>query len=132
MREILFRGRMLNIDEWAYGFYGSHSGRESFIIKSPYIDTQNEIAAIDIVEVSSETVGQYTGVNDKTGNKIFDGDIVSLDEHDGHFLVEWFSIKGKWHLSGKVCAYELDECGFPERCAEIIGNIHDNPELLEA
>ena len=136
MREILFRGKITQ-DEWVYGFYENVKLEEATI---HYINGKI---------VSSKTVGQYTGLTDKNGNKIFEGDIIRLTPpkesgeiyiptprnpqedrilkvifFDGMFAVDmskWFK-----YGHGKVAlqTYETNRI-------EIIGNIYDNPELLE-
>ena len=123
MREILFRGKN---SEWVEG-YLLHDNEQN----ESHIAECFEDKAAYIKEVIPETVGQYTGLTDKNGTKIFEGDIVEgqdYDEEDGYGVVTWddgaFWVKNN-HYSGTFCVnyygYEF----------EIIGNIHDNPELLK-
>jgi uncharacterized phage protein (TIGR01671 family) len=102
-------------------------------------------ATVTLVEVIPETVGEYTNLTDKNGKKIFEGDILKPDyDNSSYYRVAWDS--GKLHLNieeycfndseGKalwswcenIVDYQINGC--VDNC-EIIGNIYDNPELLE-
>ena len=123
MREILFHGKRIDNGEWVEGnlFVSDTDGRT-------YILVGTRIFTIEW-EVDPSTVCQFTGRNDKNGKRIFEGDICKIDNliYKVEFKYsEWvFTI-----LSKKVycCPAFNSHCG--EYC-EIIGNIHDNPELLE-
>ena len=142
MREILFRGKRTDNGEWIYGNYCyaeliDKSGYEDLIIEQP--------ADGETRRVIPKTVGQYIGLTDKNGTKIFEGDIVKADdyifvvkfgkcggvanvENYGYvgFYLEAFSestrLSAKYGLRDDIC-YFTD--------IEVIGNIHDNPELLK-
>ena len=113
MREILFRGQD-RMGDWVYGWYvyGPKNTGSHFIV------SYNAYGTIMWYEVDPATVGQYTGRTDKNGKKIFEGDI----------------IKAGWGYQGEVefdsFKYAMMESTIDDN-AEIIGNIHDNPELLE-
>ena len=138
MREILFRGKILGLTDWSYGYYAK-SGENHFIL----LDTDNED---NYSIVDPETVGQFTGLTDENGKRIFEGDIVKLtDKSFGNkwkAVVEFGNPNGNytwgWQLKpiGKaknvntdiLCWVEMEETG---AFCEIIGNKWDNPELLE-
>lgn len=128
MREILFRGKRKNNGKWVYG--------NLFIPDNP--DTPTQICTgTDVVrifyDINPETVGQYTGLTDKNGTKIFEGDICEFTNADGEktpYKVLWDFHRWLVQMGCEnIYPDDLDEdfAGW----AEIIGNIHDNPELLE-
>ena len=121
MREILFRGKRdkkyNKEQEWAYG--------------APYIDHEGDyIIATDYSKrvVIPETVGQYTGLTDKNGTKIFEDDIAK--NIDGAFLVCWEKEKCAFVMRFLEYPYETLYLEEMWEDSEVIGNIHDNPELL--
>ena len=133
MREILFRGKSVNNGEWVYGslVITTLEPVDDAPIKHYHIEDMtigcfpNEFQSGLSETIDPNTVGQFTGLTDKNGKKIFEGDIVKI----GSFMPgadDW------------VCAIDWDYSLFEEykyvwktKC-EVIGNIHDNPELLEA
>lgn len=123
MREILFRGRRRPEDitqGWVYGTF--HPAMDK---KGAFIVTENFI----MIPVVRDTVGQYTGLTDKNGVRIFEGDIVCCDGcFTGPYnaLVEFFG--SAWMLTNP---HMPTDNMFPPEFMEITGNIHDNPELLE-
>ena len=138
MREILFRGKRIDNGEWVEGWYqpevewGDHRFGVALSCKTTH-------GWLDDFEVIPETVGQYTGLTDKNGTKIFEGDVVR--HHNGHpyAAVE----KGKVYFDELYCGWRRTSNGAfhhgvvvtykmsPECVYEVIGNIHDNPELLD-
>lgn len=134
MREILFRGKRPYDGEWVYGFYvhcADRWGRDKDLIQSLDIES-GEFSFLH--EVDPETVGQYTGLTDKNGKKIFEGDIVVHEVQKGILfnkgVMNWDAKNARW-------AHQLNTmnpclCMFDSSSHEVIGNIHDNPELLEA
>lgn len=140
MREILFRGKRLDNGEWIEG--DLLRGKLKQQLGKSYIDPleiqiDNNGYLLPIVEVRPETIGQYTGLTDKNGKKIFEGDIlysaVDLDG-DGVLCEEYLMVYFDEKLAGFLLKSNLSElpCEI-EDCGEmkIVGNIHSNPELLE-
>lgn len=132
MREIKFRGKSLDSGEWLYGdliHYEWEPGQPY-----PYIQTGMERNEHGIMQtrggrVNPSTIGQYTGWTDKDGKEIYEGDIVEFV-----------------YVDYPVCEVVFDNGSFMHReigedvslvqlrynlCVEIIGNIHDNSELLK-
>ena len=172
MREILFRGKTSD-GEWLEGYLNQHRGRVIFDCccnainaNDYYINDWTEKLDTDlygcVYKVDPETVGQYTGLTDKNGRKIFEGDIVQYniyDDFDCQSVVKF----GEYNQDGSAGEYSARECiGFyvdvdnftcPDWCennpdyfpkhfiqqnvleiardCQVIGNIHDNPEILE-
>ena len=127
MREILFRGKCIEMGkkcfQWIEGFYAEDDGKPLIAI--------NKENGLNGFFVDPSTVGQFTGLVDKNGKKIFEGDIVVVP------------LSGK-PAKGIVEYFKTDICGFTvitqpqysnyvlqkNYAYEVIGNIHDNPELL--
>ena len=140
MREILFRGKRADNGEWFYGYYTKAryylNGKEMHIIFAPDVEAFPRCEFAGYEEVIPETVGQYTGLTDKNGRKIFEGDIVVFadffnDEiHRGVVywcdLAFWFDCT---ETEGDEGIYSL--AYISANILEVIGNIYDNPELLK-
>ena len=133
IREILFRGKCCTTGEWVEGFLGIEV-LDDYVIQQFSFDEYFASECIDQYSVKLETVGQYTGLTDKNGKKIFEGDILEGDLEDSLDPgAKWRSevIWGKfgWNCKGNKISLPMDEYDIRE--GEVIGNIHDNPELLE-
>ena len=131
MREILFRGKRLDNGEWVFGMLGQyHDGIKATIIDNHFGVFEN---TVELVCVAPENVGQYTGLNDKNGQRIFEGDILLLDDMKGivNYGTGCFCVKlpspNYLYLNNPAIDMVLNE--YPG--LEIIGNVHDNPELLK-
>ena len=165
MREILFRGKgnpKYNTGEWYEGYLKKDNEGDFQICGSCWSRT-----------VIPETIGQYTGVTDNNGKKIFEGDIVKckhdwqnqgrtmdtdevafleqkirgaygkyIDKTLGEFFrwryhyfrnyaVEYYVMNGGWRVRNGSCFHSLTQTYITNRDLEVIGNIHDNPELLK-
>lgn len=127
MSEIKFRGKGKSDLKWVYGcltdIIKTSEGTYYYIRPLEYSSERIERGVIP------ETVGQFTGLNDRKGNPIYEGDI--LEDFDGE---KWEMITVKYG-NGKFEAMFLDEstedlCGVCNRMT-IVGNIYDNPELWE-
>ena len=126
MREILFRGKRADTGEWNWGNLVRRA-KELLIVTLGFI----------CGEVIPETVGQYTGLTDKNGKRIFEGDILiyvvdgEYDVNEKYLVVfddDEAAFKVRFYYKGKFACY--DDIAPCEKL-EIIGNIHDSPELLE-
>jgi len=118
-REILYRGKTLIDNKWIYGYLSTVDKSGVPVILEP--EKENHW-----MKVHPETVGQYTGLKDRNGVKIFEGDIVKEGLYK--YTIEYYKY-GFWANGGQRGAtWELRK--FENQC-EIIGNIHDNPDLLK-
>lgn len=139
MREILFRGKNKYNNEWVYGQLIIGNNYNFIITKEDYDDVvasfQTLVCQCHPVEKTPNTVGQYTGLTDKNGKKIFEGDIVGCFCNTQLFEVKWCDVRGGYFLDDVVlssCCEPAPEClGNLTDTMEIIGNIWDNPELLK-
>lgn len=140
MREILFRGKRLDNGEWVKGYYikathhwHNHGIHEDWIA----VDTIQNGGWCNVrgkYAVIPETVGQYTGLTDKNGTKIFEGDVVSFKRVNALGLttsrvgdVRYYDELPIFYIMATTGdAWDWCEC----EQIEVIGNIHDNPELL--
>ena len=119
MREILFRGKRVDNGEWLYGCY-------YHCIGTAYGATFIVVNDFGFIEVIPHTVGQYTGLTDKNGVKIFEGDIVKNSRDVG--LLYYKEKNSAFTVKGWEYGYWL---WHDKEDIEVIGNIYDNPELLE-
>lgn len=130
MREILFRGKRLDNGEWVKGFITSAcdcAGRLYFI-EQPALDLDY---CNHSYEVDFTTIGQYTGMLDKNGNKIFEGDIVDFSDRsdgDGYGVVRYDENETEFEFEYDNIYRSLGS--YYPKDIEVIGNIYDNPELL--
>lgn len=146
MRQILFRGKIIDEpNEWVYGSLVIYPGSDDYII---YSFSGEHIGTF---HVDKSTVGQYTGLKDKNGNKIFEGDIIKFEYpteamdiyvKDGMFSYTgvvgfedcYFSAQRKNENDGTdylALSQMRAKVEFQKGTIEILGNVFDNPELLE-
>ena len=126
MREILFRGKRTDNGEWVQGYicrYG-WTGKEKDYIIPDYA------SALYTIEIGPETVGQYTGLTDKNGRKIFEGDIVWNSYNEDYGKVEWDNDTARFIITCSTFTVNFNSVWSEE--LEIVGNVYDNPELLKA
>ena len=131
MREILFRGKRTDNGEWIEGFYSAEEYNLN-IRKIEYIPRIQIIGKCVSLGVLPETVGQFTGLTDKNGKKIFEWDIVKrgdriwIIEYDvkyAQFVMKTFTERGVFWIR----SFDL----IPSEWCEVIGNKFDNPELIK-
>lgn len=159
MREIKFRGKCLESDTWIYGSLFNSIWRKSadgsrvcYIFPDNMLDDDNgggggwedfaEVA--EQYEVDPATVGQYTGLKDKNGTDVWEGDIF---KEDGRGIVRSvFRVPGGLAFEDNPVSFgydhrsplypyspiaEAQSVSWMAQCCKVIGNIHDNPELLK-
>lgn len=125
----------LKVGDWVYGYYFHDEGLKfvngkskefsrHYIINTPYIE--------EWIEVIQETVGQYTGLKDKNGKEIYEGDILQIDVDRAY--VKWNNKYGYFQLI-PIGDYYFDSDVIGQALeyleAEVIGNVYDNKNLLE-
>ena len=147
MREILFRGKRLDNGKWAEGFIVASrentypNGFEMITVDGiNYDELDSYIPDFISYAVNPSTVGQYTGLKDKNGKRIWEGDIVAQNWYDydeprddSFGNVEFCEYDCSFSVMdvNKDGFMPLGRCGSYHWEVEVIGNIHDNPELLE-
>jgi len=149
-REILFRGKSLFKSEWWQGYYiYSRYDNKHYIVQDSIIsgNINQFVSFAHFAEVDFNTIGQYTGIQDENGAKIFEGDIIkakglnfvvewveeyltyaiiktpaySVYKDDNYFKYSHLETNDKIYFICQLEAYEI----------AVIGNIHDNPEMIK-
>ena len=133
-REILFRGKRIDTGEWAEGFYCG--GNERKTLRPCIFVYIPDRQSYDCQDIIPETVGQYTGLKDIHGVKIFEGDIIKQyektqfgDPVSDFGLIKWDN--KECMLFRTSTRIGKDRLVTSRDIYEVVGNIHDNPELLE-
>lgn len=131
MREIKFRGKRYDNGEWIYGdLFQLGGNRRTFIFTDEdYISQFAEKAHRLQREVDPSTVGQYTGLKDKNGKEIYEGDIICGSPQ--RVVGEVVYHNDRIEIKDGNPQYWVGVNFFLQEGREIIGNIHDNPELLK-
>jgi len=141
MREIKFRGIPLEWNQFVYGGYIFY--QERYFIYTEMYEKATHIGILSQVQVDSDTIGQYIGLNANSGKEIYEGDILQSfvdPEIKLKHVVEWSDKYLGWYLwnindvnrigDGSIQAFVYFK-NTGKNC-EIIGNIHENPEHLES
>jgi len=128
MRAIKFRGKSLADSEWVYGYYIYDTpNKQHYILEFGY-------GVDDIAEVDPDTVGQFTGKADKNGQEIYTGDILDCGA-DATVAVYWDTDHGCFAIkdvkTGEYYGLLFNAFGKHEEPVSVIGNITNNPELME-
>lgn len=125
-REIMFRGWNKKNKKWLYGYYCVNRG-EHFIASDEFV---NPLASYEDYVVEADTVGQYTGMKDANGVKIFEGDIIADEAYP--YIIQYHEEYSQFVAVPKpnvtIAFYQqwVNERGFV-----VIGNVHENKELIE-
>jgi uncharacterized phage protein (TIGR01671 family) len=122
MIEILFRGKTKLNNSWIYGMP---------TYDFEYIFNNESVDSVDNFEIIPETVGQFIGLTDKNGVKIFEGDIVLQQSHNGKKKYQVKFEFGCFYAGFHNGSSTTKSPKLIQKYCEVIGNIHDNPELLK-
>lgn len=149
-REILFRGKRIDNGEWVEGYFGKYfDGDEEVICIA--LPTKETLAGSLCYEVDPSTVGQSTGLTDKNGRKIFEGDVLREPAKNGWEKENFVGFEVFWHdndscdrhigwqmnrlhFYGAIGGADIYPISFRPEWAKrmvVIGNIHDNLEFVE-
>lgn len=129
MRDIKFRGQRVDTKEWVYGLLVYLNVIRVFTTHkywNEFTNSESEYQTTEDIKVIPETVGQYTGLPDKNGNEIYEGDV--MDYGSGRiFYITYVGCQFVATFNERVINTIIPIHNF-----EIIGNIHQNPELLQS
>lgn len=136
MRDIRFRATRTDNGEWAYGSL-IDSGNHEQVMIYPHYDGASTMGVRQLVYHSSvavdpDTVGEWTGLVDKNGEKIFEGNVVKgadFQADDGYAKIKWDDDAARFVILGYGLVCDFDNYYGYE--LEVIGNIYDNPDSIE-
>lgn len=143
MRDILFRGKSTETNQWCYGGFHIWKKRQICVLgddklkddEISYVITVNSFAdwnmprTMQAVEVIADTVGQYTGLTDRNGRKIFEGDIVNILTENEEFGIITYDDGGFFVDASTFSVDFMNNINGSD--IEVIDNIHDNPKALK-
>ena len=136
-REILFRGKRVDNGEWVHGKglqqCKDELGNEIVAIFTDIVKSEKYIKkegryTLYYVPVKAETLGQYTGLKDKNGNKIFEGDIISIGDPNIKYIIMW---RNDGFCAKQIGASSYIGLTYWASNIEVLGNVIDNPELIK-
>ncbi len=152
MREILFRAQRIDNGEWVIGYYVQKQDPLLIGVTYHYILTQEKdncgclMSTVSWYKVIPETVGQYTGLEIK-GVKVFNGDIINVFPNNRKMFVLWNEETFSWEIADvgtqpnevnhlincmSLGEFGVEACFENEIRSKVVGNIYDNPEMMEA
>lgn len=136
MREILFRAKHYRTKQWVYGIPFKNPLRGSKDAYYPQIipEVHGVHSTVNSCSIIEETMGQFTGLIDSEGKKIFEGDIIQ----DGNCEYNKYVVEYSPERGGYLPFAHGDGCGccetatlYDSTCHTVVGNIYDNPELMK-
>lgn len=131
MMEILFRGKRTINGDWVYGDFVHGNERKS--LRDSIFVYDRETQSFNDYEINPSTLGQYTGLTDKNGKRIFEGDVAKvLQGKDKDIAYVGFE-NGAFMLypkTGNIYERTMWSYWYNDWDVEVIGNVHDNPDLL--
>ena len=132
MKTIKFRGYNLKNNKWIYGYYFVNRGQH-FVVEDGIANPQN---TWEDYLVEADTIGQFTGLLDKNGVEIYEGDIIGCHNPSIKHLIFYNEKQGRFMaaLNGDIENYFVGVCGLDDSrwnvSKKVIGNTYDNPELI--
>jgi uncharacterized phage protein (TIGR01671 family) len=129
MREIKFRGQRIHNNEWVYGsLLQSEIDVNQIAVKCAIAKRFADSYNINTVEIKPETAGEYTGLKDKNGKEIYEGDILNAKYAGGNDT----NFKNKVVWKDEECGFSFANCPmWAWEDIEVIGNIYEHPELIK-